>query len=68
MFFFGTSPGFQEAKSFSSFGWISANVVSPTTTIVALFGLNHVLWNLTRSSRVIFATEPSVPEPVNGLP
>ena len=59
MFFFGTSPAFQPSKSFSSFGLISASVVSPTTTSVALFGLNQVWWNFTRSARDIFATEAS---------
>ena len=62
--FFGTSPGFQRANSASSFGWISASVVSPTTISVALFGLNQLSWNLTRSARVIAATDSSVPEPV----
>ena len=62
--FFGTSPGSQRANSFSIFGRISGNVVSPTTISVALFGLNHVAWNFTRSSRVIAATDSSVPEPV----
>ena len=32
------------ANSASSFGWISASVVSPTTISVALFGLNHESW------------------------
>ncbi len=65
-FFFGTSPGFQAARSFSSFGWISASEVAPTTTSVALFGLNHVAWKAASWSRVRAPTEASVPEPVNG--
>jgi hypothetical protein len=35
--------------------------VSPTTSSVALFGLNQVSWNLAKSSRVIFFTLASVP-------
>ena len=67
MFFVGTSPGRQPAKSRSSLGRISAIVVAPTTTIVAWLGLNQVLWNFTRSSRVIFLADASVPEPLQGL-
>src|SRR5579871_2629183 len=66
--FFGTAPGLQPENSFSSFGVTSAIVVSPTITRVALFGLNHALWNLTRSSRVSFETLAVVPNPVSGLP
>ena len=44
---------------------IAAIVVSPTTTRVALFGLNQVSWKRTRSSRVIAASDASVPLPVN---
>ena len=36
--------GANRANNASSFGWISASVVSPTTIIVALFGLNQVSW------------------------
>ena len=67
-FFFGTSPAFQDANSRSSRGWISARVVSPTTTSVALLGLNQVSWNRTTSSRVSFETDCAVPEPVSGVP
>ncbi len=67
MFFRGTSPGRQAANSRSSLGLSSAIVVAPTTTSVAWLGLNHVRWNSTRLSRVIFAVDASVPEPVQGL-
>src|SRR6185436_16197487 len=43
--FDGTDPFFQPWNSASSFGLISAIVVSPTTTIVAWSGLNQVWWN-----------------------
>jgi len=33
---------------------------------VALLGLNHVSWNLAKSSRVILLTLASVPLPVKG--
>src|SRR2546428_10148095 len=42
MVFFGTVPSGHLRKSFSSFGVISARVVSPTTINVALLGLNQV--------------------------
>jgi hypothetical protein len=42
-------------------------VVAPTTTSVAWLGLNQVRWNPTRSSRVIFRADASVPEPLYGL-
>ncbi len=58
-----TSPGFHEPKSFSSLGVISAKVVSPTMSKVALLGLYQVSWNLARSSRVILLTLDSVPVP-----
>ena len=67
MFFSGTSPLAHPANARSSLGRISAMVVAPTTTSVALLGLNQVRWNLTRSSRVIRAVDSSVPEPVQGL-
>ena len=67
MFFRGTSPGFQLAKRRSSLGLISAIVVAPTTMRVAWLGLNQVWWNFTRSARVIFCVEASVPEPLHGL-
>ena len=40
--FAGAFPLFHPAKSFSSFGFNSASVVSPTTISVELFGWNHV--------------------------
>jgi hypothetical protein len=67
-FFVGVDPFRQSLNSDSSFGLISAIVVSPTMTIVALLGLNHASWNLIRSSRVIFATPSSYPDPENGRP
>ena len=68
MFFAGTVPGFHAANSFSSRGLISAIVVAPTTTIVALTGLNQSAWNFTSVSRVILPTDSIVPEPVSGVP
>ena len=56
MVFFGTSPLFQPPKAFSSFGFSSASVVSPTTSSVAALGLNQVLHHFTTSSRVSFLT------------
>ena len=58
---FATSPGFHETNSFSNFGVISANVVSPTISNVALFGLYQVSWNFARSWRVILHTLDSLP-------
>jgi hypothetical protein len=40
--------------------------VSPTTIIVALFGLNHVSWYPTRSLRVSALKAYTVPDPVIG--
>ena len=62
-----TSPDFHEANRFSSLGVISASVVSPTMSNVALLGLNQVSWNLARSSRVILLTLSSVPVPMKGF-
>ena len=45
---------------------MSSSVVSPTTTSVALLGLNQVRWNAARSSEVSAATDSSVPLPVKG--
>ena len=64
----GTSPRFHAPKAFSSFGLISASVVSPTTSSVAALGLNQVVHHLTMSSRVSFLTAPAVPEPESGWP
>ena len=41
-FFFGTSPAFQLLNNFSNRGFNSSIVISPTTIIVAMFGLIHV--------------------------
>ena len=68
MFVAGTSPGFQLLSTRSSFGTSSAIVMSPTTTIVAWFGLNQVRWKVARSALVIAFTDASVPEPVSGSP
>ena len=66
--FSGIGPGCHSPNWRLRRGSSSSMLTSPTTTSVALLGLNQVRWNASSSSRVMPRTDSSVPVPVSGRP